>query len=92
MPVARRKLGIENVRDKMLGRGVLPGEAGWKGVESLDDGYAITNADLDVCAKAQGVGIRKGDFVLFRTGHQDRCLKTCLRPRFRDLLLDPREG
>jgi len=70
-----RKLGIEHVRDKMAGRGVLLDVARFKGVESLDDGYAITNADLDACAKQQGVQIRKGDFVIVRTGHQERCLK-----------------
>ena len=70
-----KKLGIEHTRDKMAGRGVLLDVARFKGVESLDDGYAITNADLDACAKRQGVEIRKGDFVIVRTGHQERCLK-----------------
>lgn len=70
-----KKLGIEHVRNKMAGRGVLLDIARFKGVESLDDGYAITNADLDACAKQQGVEIRKGDFVIVRTGHQERCLK-----------------
>jgi kynurenine formamidase len=69
-----KKLGIEHVRDKMVGRGVLLDIARFKGVDSLDDGYAITRADLDACADAQGVGIRKGDFVIVRTGHQERCL------------------
>jgi kynurenine formamidase len=69
-----KKLGIEHVRDKMVGRGVLLDIARWKGVPSLADGYAITNADLDACAAAQGVEIRKGDFVIVRTGHQERCL------------------
>jgi kynurenine formamidase len=69
-----KKLGIEHVRDKMVGRGVLLDVARWKGVESLADGYAISNADLDGCAKAQGVAIKKADFVLVRTGHQERCL------------------
>jgi kynurenine formamidase len=69
-----RKLGIEHVRDKMVGRGVLLDIARFKGVESLDDGYAISIADLNACASAQGVEIRKGDFVLVRTGHQERCL------------------
>jgi kynurenine formamidase len=69
-----KKLGIENVRDKMVGRGVLLDIARWKGLDSLDDGYAITNDDLDGCAQAQGVAIRKGDFVIVRTGHQERCL------------------
>jgi kynurenine formamidase len=69
-----KKLGIENVRDKMVGRGVLLDVARWKGVDSLDDGYAVTIEDLDACAAAQGVAIRKGDFVIVRTGHQERCL------------------
>jgi kynurenine formamidase len=69
-----KKLGIEHVRDKMAGRGVLLDIARFKGVESLDDGYAIINTDLDACAKQQGVEIRKGDFVIVRTGHQERCL------------------
>lgn len=69
-----RKLGIENVRDKMVGRGVLLDVARFKGVESLEDGYAITNDDLDGCAVAQKVKIKKGDFVIVRTGHQERCL------------------
>ncbi len=69
-----KKLGIENYRDKMVGRGVLLDIARWKGVDSLDDGYPISNEDLDGCAKAQGVEVRRGDFVLVRTGHQERCL------------------
>ncbi|UPJ71872.1 cyclase family protein [Bradyrhizobium sp. 187] len=69
-----KKLGIEHVRDKMVGRGVLLDVARFKGVPSLDDGYAVTCADLDGCAEAQGVKIRKGDFVILRTGHQERCL------------------
>lgn len=68
------RLGIENVRDKMVGRGVLLDVARWRGVDCLQDGYPITSADLDACAAAQGVEIRKGDFVIVRTGHQERCL------------------
>lgn len=69
-----KKLGIEHVRDKMVGRGVLLDVARFKGVDSLDDGYAITIADLKDTAAAQKVEIRKGDFVIVRTGHQERCL------------------
>ena len=46
-----KKNGIEKMRSKMAGRGVLLDIARFKGVESLDDGYAITNAELDACAK-----------------------------------------
>ena len=69
-----KKLGIENVRDKMVGRGVLLDVARFKGLDSLPDGFGITGADLDACAKAQEVEVRKGDFVIVRTGHQERCL------------------
>eukprot|EP01037_Dinobryon_pediforme_P006670 gene6670-6740_t len=69
-----KKLGIEHVRDKMAGRGVLLDIARWKGVDHLPDGYAITNADLDGCAAAQGVTIGRADFVIVRTGQQEKCL------------------
>ncbi|MBV9998064.1 MAG: cyclase family protein [Verrucomicrobia bacterium] len=69
-----KKLGIEHVRSKMVGRGVLLDVARFKGLDSLEDGYAVTNADLDACATHQAVEVRKGDFVIVRTGHQERCL------------------
>ena len=70
-----KKLGIEHTKDRMVGRGVLLDVARWKGVDALEDGYAITNADLDGTAAAQGVEIRRGDFVIVRTGQQEACLK-----------------
>jgi len=57
------KLGIEHVRDKMVGRGVLLDIARFKGVDSLDDGYGISNDDLNQCAEQQGVAVRKGDLT-----------------------------
>jgi kynurenine formamidase len=69
-----KKLGIEHVRDKMVGRGVLLDVARFKGVSSLEDGYGFTVDDLNACAAAQKVEVRKGDFVIVRTGHQERCL------------------
>jgi kynurenine formamidase len=69
-----KKLGIENVRDKMVGRGILLDVARFKGVDSLDDGYAISIDDLNLCAAAQKVEVKRGDFVIVRTGHQERCL------------------
>ena len=80
------RLGIEHVRGKMVGRGILLDVARWKSVDSLDDGYGITNADLDGCAVAQGVTVKKGDFVIVRTGHQERCLASG------DWLLKPHTG
>ena len=68
-------LGIEHTRDKMIGRGVLLDVARFKGVDHLDDGYGISNEELDACAKAQKVEIRRGDFVILRTGQMEKCLK-----------------
>ncbi len=70
-----QKNGIEKVKDKMVGRGVLLDVARFKGVDSLEDGYGIGTEELEKCAAAQGVEIRQGDFVIFRTGHMERCLK-----------------
>ena len=69
------KLGIEHTKNKMVGRGVLLDIARFKGVDALDDGYGISNQDLDDCAKAQKVEIRRADFVIVRTGQMERCLK-----------------
>ncbi len=63
-----QKNGIENVKDRMVGRGVLLDIARREGVEFLEDGTAITNDDLDAAARAQNVEVRRGDFVLVRTG------------------------
>jgi kynurenine formamidase len=67
-----KKNGIEKVKDKMVGRGVLLDIARHVGIESLDEGMAITIEDLDGCAEAQGVEIRRGDFVLVRTGMMEQ--------------------
>jgi kynurenine formamidase len=70
------KLGIEHSRNKMVGRGVLLDIARHRGVDALADGDGISNAELDATAQAQGVEIRRGDFVIIRTGQMERCLAT----------------
>ena len=70
-----QKNAITASRAKMVGRGVLLDIARWKGLESLPDGYGVSNDELDACAKAQKVDIRRGDFVLIRTGHMERVRK-----------------
>ena len=47
------KCGIQHTRDKMVGRGVLLDVARYKGVDWLEDGYGISNEELDATAKAQ---------------------------------------
>ncbi|MBI4693648.1 MAG: cyclase family protein [Gammaproteobacteria bacterium] len=63
-----QKNGIEKVKAKMVGRGVLLDVARHLGLPHLEDGMAITSADLDATAAAQGTAIRRGDFVIVRTG------------------------
>src|SRR5437660_993050 len=70
-----QKCGIEKTKNKMVGRGVLLDVARVLDKEELEDGHPITNADLDKTAKAHGVAIRRGDYVIVRTGQMERCLR-----------------
>jgi kynurenine formamidase len=70
-----QKCGIEKTKNKMVGRGVLLDVARALGKESLDDGYGITCEDLNNTAEAQDVEIKRGDYVIVRTGQMERCLK-----------------
>jgi kynurenine formamidase len=67
-------LGIEHSKNKMVGRGVLLDIARHRKVKWMQDGESISNDELNTCARAQNVEIRKGDFVLVRTGQMERCL------------------
>ena len=68
------KNSIDKVKDKMVGRGVLLDVARFHGVESLADGDAVTIKDLEDTARHQDVEVRRGDFLIVRTGHMERCL------------------
>src|SRR5262249_12246581 len=69
-----QKNGIEHTKDKMVGRGVLLDIARYKRVDWFEDGYGIGTDELQACAEAQHVEILRGDFVIVRTGHMERCL------------------
>jgi kynurenine formamidase len=70
-----QKCGIEKTKNKMVGRGVLLDVARYKGVDCLEDGYGITCQDLDETAKKQNTQMKRGDYVIVRTGQMERCLK-----------------
>ena len=61
------KLGIEKVRDRFVGRGVLVDIVAYKGGK-LELGYGITRADIESALKKQKTEVRQGDIVLLRTG------------------------
>jgi kynurenine formamidase len=53
----------------MVGRGVLLDVARMMKKDVLDDGFAITPEILDDAEKHAAVSIRRGDYLLVRTGH-----------------------
>lgn len=67
--------GIEHMAPHLVGRGVLLDVGKFlSATGELDDGYAITPADLDACIDAQGASslVSRGDIVLVRTGRLAR--------------------
>jgi kynurenine formamidase len=69
-----QKCGIEKTKGRMVGRGVFLDVASALGKSELEDGYGITCGDLDKAAKAHGVAVKRGDYVIVRTGQMERCL------------------
>jgi kynurenine formamidase len=64
--------GVTNAVDGMVGRGVLLDMPRSMAVPWLEPGTAIGADDLDRAADREGVRLRKGDFVLVRTGSMAR--------------------
>ena len=71
-----QKCGIQKTRDRMVGRGVLLDIPRMLRKKSLPDGFPITNELLDRAEKYFGVSVRRGDFLLVRTGQIDTRLAT----------------
>ena len=69
-----KRNGIEKTKARMVGRGVLLDVARHCDLAYLADGTAITIADLDATARAQKTEIRRGDFVIVRTGQMEQRL------------------
>src|SRR5258707_13344839 len=68
-----QKCGIEKTKSKMGGRGVFLDVARYKNVEALDDRYGITNDDLYGAAKKPKRELKRGEYVIVRTGMKERC-------------------
>jgi kynurenine formamidase len=64
---------IANYKDKIVGRGVLLDLPRSLEVDWCEPGLAITDKHLTACAASQGVEIRRGDFLLIRTGQINQC-------------------
>ncbi|HLH70295.1 MAG TPA: cyclase family protein [Candidatus Dormibacteraeota bacterium] len=68
-----RRNDITTYRDRIVGRAVLLDLPRWLGVDWCQPGQAIEGHDLDACAAAQNVEVRRGDIVLLRFGHIAMC-------------------
>ncbi len=66
-----QKCGIEKTKAKMVGRGVFLDVPRALGMDVLPDGHAITSEELDRTAKKQHVEVRRGDYVIVRTGQME---------------------
>jgi len=66
-----QKCGIEKTKNRMVGRGVLLDVPRALGMDILPDGFAIKSTHLDQTAATQKVQIRKGDYVIVRTGQME---------------------
>jgi kynurenine formamidase len=53
----------------MIGRGVLLDIAALLGKKWLPDGFAITNEILEAAEARQRVNVKRGDYLIVRTGH-----------------------
>jgi kynurenine formamidase len=65
--------GIERLTGRLVGRAKLLDIPRAKDISWLNDGYAITVADLDEAAAFARVELAEGDILLLRTGQLSRC-------------------
>ena len=73
---------IDKIRDGVLSRGVLLDVARHRGLPWLEDGDAVTPAELDACVLAAGTEVRSGDVVVVRTGRVGRAAVDGWTPDF----------
>jgi kynurenine formamidase len=66
-----QKCGIEQTHERMVGRGVLLDIPRMLGKEHLPDGFAVTSELLDKAERHCRVEVRRGDFLLVRTGQME---------------------
>ncbi|HEX5466555.1 MAG TPA: cyclase family protein [Candidatus Limnocylindrales bacterium] len=64
---------IAAARERVVGRGVLLDLPRAQGRSWLEPGEPIGVADLEACARAEGVTVGRGDILLVRTGQLAQC-------------------
>lgn len=63
---------ITTYANGIVGRGILLDIPRFRQVKWLEPGEAVSTEELEAAEKAQGVRLREGDILLFRTGHDRR--------------------
>ena len=81
-PHGAKHCSIDKLAKGIAGRGVLLDIARLKGVEWLEEGYAITPDDLDEACERQGIEVGSGDILLFRTGWRTKFVTEGDAPAF----------
>jgi kynurenine formamidase len=71
-PTGASRLGVENLRNGIVGRGVLLDIPAVRQVPWVEPGDLITAHDLAAAEETQRVRVGPGDILLCRTGHQRR--------------------
>ena len=66
-----QKCGIEKTKERMVGRGVLLDIPRMLGIAHLPDTFAITSEMLDHAERHFGAEVRRGDYLLVRTGQME---------------------
>jgi kynurenine formamidase len=67
-------LTIDVVKDGIAGRGVLIDIPRHRGTRWVEPGEAVSRDEIEAALAGQGVELRTGDIVFFRTGHARRRL------------------
>lgn len=67
-----RRCGIHQLRDRLVGRGILLDIPRVVGADRLQPGFRIEAEHLDQACAEEGVAIGRGDILLIRTGHIGR--------------------
>jgi kynurenine formamidase len=70
------KCGIEKTKERMTGRGIFFDMARMAETASLADGFAVTSELLDRAEEYFNVKVRRGDFIVVRTGQLEAKLQT----------------
>lgn len=74
-PHGAKHCSIDKMAKGIAGRGVLLDIARLRGVDWLQQGEVVTPDDLDAAAQRQGVEVRSGDILLFRTGWRTKFVR-----------------